>query len=75
MPQSNWDKKHHADLVRKIYTRIEVLIPKGGVIDSILPEIRESVKKRTGESLSQYVAEAFRRRLVKDGFLLESDKD
>ena len=63
MPQSN------SELRKKNYHQINVLLPKGGLIDILLPEIKQKIQKQYGESLSQYVAEAFRRRLVQDGFI------
>lgn len=74
MPQSNWNKLHNTELIRTHYTRIQVLLRKGGLIDILLPEIKQKIQKQYGESLSQYVAEAFRRRLVEDGFIPD-DRD
>lgn len=64
----------NSELRKKNYRKIEVLLPKGGLIDILLPEIKQKIRKKTGESLSQYVAEAFRRRLVQDGFIPD-DRD
>ncbi len=68
MPQSN------SELRKKNYHQINVLLRKGGLIDILLPEIKQKIQKQYGESLSQYVAEAFRRRLVEDGFIPD-DRD
>ena len=71
MPQSEWDKKHHTAMMNRLYATTKVLLKKDGLFAESLAE----ATKKFGVSKSEYMKEALRRRLVEDGFILESDTE